>query len=248
MLFASLTAKDKTMKKLFSSMLVLIAFTAFAQTPVTKSQVPKQHKAKTPEERATAFATRLEKSLALTATQKTKVHDLVLARDQKMSQLRDQNKDKDRCAWADQRKQAQTEFDSGMKQTLTPEQYTKWAEQKEEQSKKRAAHHPQSTKTPEERADGFATHLEKELALTPDQKTKVRDLVVTREKANDQLREKYKGQDPCSWTAERKQVRTDFENGMKSALTPEQFQKWEAQKKQRMEEHKNKRHAAPKGK
>ncbi|MEO5641786.1 MAG: hypothetical protein ABIQ40_18800 [Bacteroidia bacterium] len=233
------------MKKLISSLLMLVAFTAFAQTPASNPQANHQHKTKTPEERATAFATHLEKSLALSADQKTKVHDLVLARDQKIGQLREQNKDKDRCAWSDQRKQAQSEFDADMKKTLTADQYTKWTAQKAEQSKKREAHHAQSAKTPEQRADGFAGRLEKELTLTPEQKTKVRALVYTREKANEQLHEKYKGQDPCSGKTERKQVRTDFENGMKAALTAEQFQKWEAQKKQRMEQHKNKRQVAP---
>jgi Spy/CpxP family protein refolding chaperone len=236
------------MKKILSSLLMLVAFTAFAQTPASKTQA---HKQKSPEERATAFATHLEKSLTLSADQKKKVYDLVLARDQKIGQLREENKGKDRCAWVDQRKKAQADFQDGMKSTLTPEQFAKWEAQKEERKKQHEAKRPQSTKTPEQRATGFSTHLEKELTLTPEQKTKVQELVLTREKANDQLREKYKGQDPCSSAAERKQVRENFENGMKATLTPEQFQKWEAQKKQRMEERKNKQrshHQKQKGK
>jgi protein CpxP len=227
------------MKKMISSLLMLLTFTAFAQAPAHKPT----HEQKTPEERATAIAAHLEKSLVLSADQKTKVHDLALAKEKKIEQLKEQNKGKDRCAWADQRKQAQTEFESGMKQTLTPDQYTKWTEQKAERSKKRTEHQPhgaQQIKTPEQRAEAAATHFEKELMLTPDQKTKVRDLVLAREKANDQLREKYKGQDPCSSSAERKQVSENFDNGMKAALTPEQFQKWEAQKKQRAEERRKK--------
>lgn len=239
------------MKKILSSLLMLVAFTAFAQAPAEKHKTNRP--AKTPEERATAFAAHLEKSLALTADQKTKVHDLALAKEQKIDQLREQNKGKDRCAWADQRKQAQTDFMDSMKKTLTPEQFAKWEAQKEERKKQHAekrkqhaAKHPQTSKTPEQRADGFTQHLEKELTLSADQKIKVRELVLTREKASEQLREKYKGQDPCSSSAERKQVRENFENGMKTALTAEQYQKWEAQKKQRMEERKNKKHSHPK--
>lgn len=228
------------MKKILSSLLMLVAFTAFAQTPASKPQNP--HKQKSPEERATAFAAHLEKSLTLSADQKKKVYDLALTRDQKINQLRAENKGKDRCAWADQRKKAQDDFRDGMKLTLSPEQFAKWEAQKAERQKQNEAKRPQSDKTPEQRAQGFSTHLEKELTLTPEQKAKVRELALTREKANDQLREKYKGQDPCSSAAERKQVRENFENGMKSTLTPEQFQKWEAQKKQRMEERKNKQH------
>lgn len=240
--------KKITMKKILSSLLMLVAITAFAQAPGSKPQTARQHK--TPEERATAFATHLEKSLALTPDQKTKVHDLVLARDQKIGQLREENKGKDRCAWSDQRKKAQDDFIAGMKSTLTPDQYAKWEAEKEERKKQHQAKRPQSTKTPEERALGFTTHLEKQLTLTPEQKTKVNELVLTREKASDQLREKYKGQDPCSWSAERKQVRDNFENGMKTTLTPDQYKKWEDQKKQRMEERKNKKqqHQKPQGK
>lgn len=231
------------MKKIFFSLLMLVAFTAFAQTPATKSKAGREHK--TPEERATAFAAHLEKSLVLSAEQKTKVHDLALAKEQKFIQLREQNKGKDRCDWTDQRKQAQNEFDSGMKQTLTPDQFNKWVAQKEERKKQRAAKHPHASKTPEQRADTFALHLEKSLVLTADQKTKVRALILTREQENDKLREKYKGQDPCSSAAERKQLRDNFESGMKATLTPEQFQKWEAQKNKHAEQRKNKRHGPP---
>ncbi|MDQ3111578.1 MAG: hypothetical protein M3R17_16950 [Bacteroidota bacterium] len=226
------------MKRIISSLLMLVAFTAFAQT-ADKREVG--HEQKTPEERATAMAAHLEKSLALSPEQKTKVHDLALAKEQKIGQLREQNKGKDRCDWADQRKLAQDEFLTGMKNTLTPEQYSKWNAQKEERHKKRAATNPKDSKTPVQRAQGFATHLEKELTLTPEQKTKVEKLALTRENANEQLREKYKGQDPCASKAEREQVRADFENGMKAILTPDQLQKWEDRKKERMEQRKKKK-------
>ncbi len=246
MLFGSHTSKIKTMKKILSSLFLLVAFTAFAQAPAQKSK--SGHQNKTPEERATAFANHLEKSLALSADQKTKVHDLVLARDQRISTLREENKGKDRCAWTDQRQQAQTDFSDGMKKTLTPDQFAKWEAQKAERKKQHAekqkqhaAKKAENSKTAEQRADGFTTRLEKELTLTTDQKAKVHELALTREKSNDQLREKYKGQDPCASSVERKQVRTNFENGMKATLTAEQYQKWEAQKKQHMEERKNKK-------
>jgi protein CpxP len=227
------------MKKIIASLLMLVTFTAFAQTPAKTG-----HAQKTPEERATFMASHLEKSLGLSADQKTKVYDLALTREKKIDQLRTENKGKDRCDWADQRKQTADEFNSGMQKVLTPDQYTKWTQQKEEHQKKREAHYPQSNKTPEQRADSLTSHLEKNLQLTADQKTKVHDLVLTREKANDQLREKYKGQDPCASATERKQVRDTFDNGMKTALTPEQYQKWQDQKKQRMEEHKKKMQGA----
>ncbi|HET6989871.1 MAG TPA: hypothetical protein VFJ43_01050 [Bacteroidia bacterium] len=232
------------MKKLIFSLLMLVTFTAFAQTQPDQSKPERENK--TPEERATAIASHLEKNLGLTADQKTKVHDLALTKEQKIDQLREQNKGKDRCAWADQRKQTQDEFDAGMKKILTPDQYTKWNAEKEERKKEAQEHQrPESNKTPEQRADGMSSHLEKDLGLTPDQKTKVRDLVLNKEKSMDQLNEKYKGQDPCAGATERKQIRDTFENGMKTTLTPEQFQKWQDQKKQHMEQRKNKMQGPP---
>jgi hypothetical protein len=97
-------------------------------------------------------------------------------------------------------------------------------------------------KTPEERANGMSDHLEKELGLSADQKTKVHDLVLTKEQTIDKLRESHKGQDPCSWSDERKKAQNSFESGMKTTLTPDQFQEWETLKKQQMEKRKEKRH------
>lgn len=230
------------MKRILASLLMLVTFTAFAQTPAGDTKTG--HEPKTPEARATAIASHLEKSLTLNADQKTKVYNLALTREKKIDQLRQDNKGKDRCDWADQRKQVLDEFNSGMQQVLTPDQYTKWNAQKEKRAEYRNAHHPASNKTAEQRADSLSSHLEKSLALTADQKTKVRDLILTKEKANDQLREKYKGQDPCAWSGERKQVQDNFESGMKSTLTPEQYQKWQDQKKQHAEQRKDKQHAA----
>jgi hypothetical protein len=220
------------MKRLISSLLVFMAFTAFSQTPAPQKKNGHEHK--TPEERATMIASHLEKTLMLNADQKTKVYDLALTKEKKIDGLREQNKGQDRCAWSDKRKQTQDEFDSGMKKILTPDQYNKWTAQKEEHKNKMEEHRKaQNSKTPEQRADGMSSHLEKELGLSSDQKTKVHDLLLNKEKSMEQLNEKYKDQDPCAGSAERKQVRETFESGMKSTLTPEQFQKWQEQRRVR---------------
>lgn len=90
-------------------------------------------------------------------------------------------------------------------------------------------------KTPEQRADACANKMEKDLTLTPDQKVKVRDLALARAKKMDELREKYKGKDGDKqvWKEERKKARDEFHAGMKALLSPEQFAKWEAQKKKK---------------
>lgn len=119
------------MKHIITLLLALTTLGAFAQN--TNKGGSKPHK--TPEERATAYANRMEKELTLTAEQKTKVHDLTLARAQKMDQLREQYKDQDKKVWQAERIKARDEFHAGMKSVLSPEQFTKW----EEQQKKKAA-------------------------------------------------------------------------------------------------------------
>lgn len=90
-------------------------------------------------------------------------------------------------------------------------------------------------KTPEQRADACANRMEKDLGLSADQKTKVRNLALTRAKKMDELRTKYKGKegDKQLWKDERKKVRDEFHAGVKAVLSPEQFAKWEEQKKKK---------------
>jgi protein CpxP len=97
-------------------------------------------------------------------------------------------------------------------------------------------------KTPEQRADNFANKAEKDLGLSAEQKTKVRDLALTRAKKMDELRTKYKGKegDKQVWKDERKKVRDEFHAGMKQVLSPEQYAKWEAQRKKQAEKKGNK--------
>lgn len=98
------------------------------------------------------------------------------------------------------------------------------------EKKKENENHP--GKTPEQRADAYAARMEKALTLTPEQKTKVRDLALERARKMDELREKYKDQDKKVWQAERKKVRDDFHAGMKATLSPDLYAKWiEMQKK-----------------
>jgi len=90
-------------------------------------------------------------------------------------------------------------------------------------------------KSPEERADSCASRLQRSLDLDANQKTKVRDLALTRAQKMDELREKYKGQDSArqTWREERMLAHESFNDGMKLTLTTEQFAKWEEQKKAR---------------
>lgn len=116
------------MKNFVMICLLLVAgFTANAQKPESKGTP------KTPEQRATNVANRLEKKLALSKEQKTKVHDLAMARATKMDALRAKYKDQDKKVWQAERKAVRDEFHAGMKATLSPEQFAKWEEQRKKQ-------------------------------------------------------------------------------------------------------------------
>lgn len=219
------------MKKIIASLLLMaIGATAFAQAPAPpQGPPPRDHK--TPEQRATDQANHLEKELGLSADQKTKVHDLALAREQKMEKLRER---KDTTGVHAERKKIMDEFHDGMKKTLTPEQFKKW----EDMKKQHRGDRPQPP-SPEQKAKGFADHLEKDLGLNADQKMKVQDLALAKEQKMSDLR-KQQPHDQA-WTEKRKQAHKEFKDGMKKTLTPEQYQKWEAQQKARREQQKAKK-------
>ena len=90
-------------------------------------------------------------------------------------------------------------------------------------------------KTPEQRANDCADRMAKDLGLSADQKMKIHDLALTRAKKMDELREKYKGKegDKQVWRDERKKARDEFHAGVKAILSPEQYAKWEEQKKKK---------------
>lgn len=90
-------------------------------------------------------------------------------------------------------------------------------------------------KTPEQRAAACANRLEKNLGLSVDQKKKVQSLALTRAKRMEELKGLYAGKEESKqvWRDERKKAREDFKEGLKITLTPEQFAKWEADKKEK---------------
>jgi hypothetical protein len=90
-----------------------------------------------PQQTASRFANRMEKELALDPSQKLIVHDLALVKAEKMAELRNEAvHDK---SWNAKRKQVMTDFNKGMKATLSKEQYQKWKQLQKEwhQSRKK---------------------------------------------------------------------------------------------------------------
>ncbi len=81
-------------------------------------------------------------------------------------------------------------------------------------------------KTPEERAENMTKRMTKEFALTAEQQTKVKVLILKTELEKEKMKN------------ELKEGRAKMEEEMKTILTSEQFQRF----KQKGEEMKNKRH------
>ncbi len=83
----------------------------------------------------------------------------------------------------------------------------------------------QNKQTPEQRAQRSVDHLDKVVTLTPDQKTKVYDLALTRAKKTDEIRTKYKGKKEQHENAksEIKANHKEYREAVKAILTSEQM-------------------------
>lgn len=97
---------------------------------------------KSPEEIAAFVSKRMEKNLGINADQKQKVYDLTL---NKIKQVREvkANKAEDKEKRKDELKKIRDEYNDGMKDILTPEQFKQWTENKEkakERAKKKRQH------------------------------------------------------------------------------------------------------------
>ena len=80
--------------------------------------------------------------------------------------------------------------------------------------------------TPEQRATKQTEILTKQLELTPDQKTKIKQIIVDRIITIDKIKDKYKGEKSKERNAELKEQRISFQQSMKDILTPIQLEKW----------------------
>lgn len=113
--------------------------TSFAQAPATASQ-PTPATAgpqKSPDQMAERRAQYLAKELSLTADQQAKLTPILLAQRQDMQTLRSQVQTGGRrIGMAQDLKASQAKYDAQIKAVLTPEQYTKFTQLKEEQRDK----------------------------------------------------------------------------------------------------------------
>ncbi len=123
------------MKKLILAFFLLTTGAAFAQQadeqPAQGTPRPQQ----TPEQRATSMSERMTKGLGITDEQKTKVYNLALIKAQKSDELRASSTG-DKALDRSKMKTINDAFDANLKDILTPDQYTKWQEQRSKQGQR----------------------------------------------------------------------------------------------------------------
>ncbi len=108
-------------KLIFTGLSILCATSLFAQTEgTTKAKL-------TLEQRTEKYVAKMEKAVALDATQKTKIYDLRLAKVKKVAEIRKSDKN-DTEAMKNQIKPILKEYNEGLKGILNDVQMTKWKE------------------------------------------------------------------------------------------------------------------------
>jgi hypothetical protein len=120
------------MKKLFiGALMSLMALSTFAQND--------ERKVKTPEERATMRAEKLQTALELSDEQTKKVEAAILVKMTSAKEIRAKHKE-DKEAMKKEMRPVRDAFQASMKEILTTEQYTKWEEMKKNSRGKAKAH------------------------------------------------------------------------------------------------------------
>ncbi len=99
----------------------------------------------------------------------------------------------------------------------------------------------QDKKSPQEKIERQAKRLTDSLALSPDQATKVKVLLLKRQSEMDTLRAKRaNGADKKELKGDRKELKAGVDEEMKAILTPEQYTRLQAMKDEHKEDRKEK--------
>ena len=121
------------MLTLILSFFVCIGF-SFAQG----NPGPQMDQKMTAEQKAQKLSAKLEKSLSLTADQKTQVYEVTLEKIQKTREVKSKDA-KDKKSQGEKYKSIRRDFNTDMKEILTDEQEVKWEQLKKEAKARREA-------------------------------------------------------------------------------------------------------------
>ncbi|MBH8569759.1 hypothetical protein KB206_12765 [Microvirga sp. STS02] len=124
------------------------AGTAFAQTPAT-APAPAQTGTSAPDQLAQRRAQYLGKELGLTADQQTRLAPILMAQRQQLQLLREQRTTGGRKqGTAQDLKASEARADEQIKTVLTPEQFTKFAQMRDQQREKIREHRANNAAAP----------------------------------------------------------------------------------------------------
>lgn len=102
------------------------------------------------------------------------------------------------------------------------------------------------TLTPEQRATRQTEVMTKQLALTAEQQTKIKQVIVDKIIALDKVKDKYQGNKSKERNDEIREIRNSYMQSLKDILTPEQYGKWHERNKAKREKIKKEKNT-PKG-
>jgi len=242
------------MKKLFIAALLFVGIVSFAQD-INQKATRDQRENLTPEQRNEKHLQKLTSELNLDKKQQDQVKQLLAERSAKAEKFKDANKDRKTKPTAAEReafkKQMETERaanDAKMKAILNADQYTKWTALKKDHNRKGDHRGKRDMKSPEERNQAHLQKLTTDLNLNADQQKQVSELLSDRSTKMAMLEKSRKDSGVKPTAADReamkKQMTEDhkaFDTKMKSILNADQYTKWTAIQKEKMQKMKDHR-------
>jgi periplasmic protein CpxP/Spy len=123
---------------ILSALLVVFCHLVIFQAAFSQANANNKNKNRTPEQKADAHLKKMTQDLSLTSEQVPKVKAIVLDKIQKMDALKTKYANTtDKKAMHQEMKKIRDQKDTELKAVLTPEQYTKHVQMREEEKKKR---------------------------------------------------------------------------------------------------------------
>ncbi|MFK7808799.1 MAG: hypothetical protein AB8F74_13430 [Saprospiraceae bacterium] len=195
---------------LISSLILFFSIGAFAQSPNNV--------------RAVKASKQMDKTVALSEDQFTKVNEAYLNMYRKLEDIQsDSEPEKSKASY-----EIKADFNNSLTKILNDRQLTKWYEHNGDESTPIKYVNPKNKLSPEEKAQASAKRkaerLSKELNLTEDQKKKVYEAHLAQHSEASALREKAK-ENPTAVRKERIRLKNELDDTIEQILTEDQKSK-----------------------
>lgn len=224
-----------------------VALTFFVASAQNEHKMPKDKPELTPEQRAQKETDRMDKTVGLSAEQKTKVYDLSLEKAKKAATLHEKMKAKEdeKEVYRSEMKSIREDYKKNIDAILSPEQKATLDAKHKEKMAMHEKKHPKLS--PEERADKHVQKLDEDLKFTPEQKEQVKTFALDKANKTQAVREKYKDQpeQKDEVKKEMKAIHKQFHDQLQTVLTKEQKDILKAKHKEKQAERKGKNMNTP---